>query len=104
MLTDASDEAALRIAHFIVTQLDYQGPVTDLVGSQPVRLTEAIDSLALMELAAFIEDAFGVQIKDDEILPENFATVADVVRLLRGKGALAAPSATDDEERKRSRS
>ena len=99
MSIDVSDEAALRIARFIVTQLDYRGPVSDFVGSQPVRLTEAVDSSALLELAAFIEDAFDVRIQDDEIVPENFTTVADVVRLLGDKGALTATAVTGDDRR-----
>ncbi len=104
MSTDASSEAALRIARFVVIQLDERRSVTDFVGSQPVRLTEELDSVGLLELASFVEDAFGVQIQDDEIVPENFATVADVVRVLQGKGALTAPSATNSEDREHSRS
>lgn len=104
MPTDGSDEAALRIARFIVSELDYDGTVTDLIGSEPVRLTEAIDSAALLELATFVEDDFGVQIEDEEIVPEHFATVADLVRLLRDKGALAASSTGGGEDQERSRS
>ena len=100
MSTEASDEAAVRIAHFIVTQLDYPGPVTDFTGSQPVRLTEAIDSAALLEVATFVENAFSVQIQDNEFRPENFATIADLVRLLRDKGALTAPLPTGADDRK----
>lgn len=104
MSIDTSHEAALQIARFIVTELGYHGQVTDFVGSQPVRLTEAMDSLALLELASFVEDTFSVQIQDEEIARENFSTIADVVRLLRDKGALTAPSAADDKEGKHSRS
>jgi acyl carrier protein len=104
MSIDAPDGAALRIAHFIITQSEYDGPVTDFTGSQPMRLKEAIDSAALMELVTFVEDEFSVLIEDDEIVPENFATVADIVRLLRSKDALGAPSAVDDEDRRPTRS
>jgi acyl carrier protein len=103
MSIDASEEAALQIARFVAVQLDDSRSVTDFVGSRPVRLTEALDSLGLLELATFVEDTFGVQIQDDEIVPENFATVADVVRVLRDKGALTAPSAADDDDRKSAR-
>jgi acyl carrier protein len=104
MSVDSSDEATLRIARFIVIQSDYDGPATDFVGSQPVRLKEAMDSAGLMELATFVEDEFSVLIADDEIVPENFATVADIIRLIRSKGALSALSEADDEGRERSRS
>lgn len=94
MSIDASEEAALQIARFVTVQLDDSRSIADFLGSQPVRLTEALDSLGLLELATFVEDTFGVQIQDDEIIPENFATVADVVGVLRVKGAL--PEATAD--------
>jgi acyl carrier protein len=97
MSTETQDDAAVRIARFIVDDLEYGGPVTDFLGAEPVRLPEAIDSAALLELATFIEDEFGVQIQDEDIVPENFATVADVVRLLRDKGALTQPEPTGDQ-------
>lgn len=105
MLTDSdsSHEAALRIANFIVSELNYGGTVADLVGSEPVRLTEAIDSAALLELATFVENDFGVQIEDEEIVAENFATVADLVALVHDKAALAAPLASDEPDQPRSR-
>lgn len=94
MLSNDVDEAALRIAKFITTSLGYEGPAEDFVGSQPVRLTEAIDSARLLEVAAFIEDEFSVRIHDNEIIPENFGTVPSLVLLLRAKGALACSPAS----------
>jgi acyl carrier protein len=77
-----SDEAALRIARFIVTDLKYPGPIDDLIGDAPVQLAEAIDSAALLELVTFVEDAFEIQIEDEEIVPEMFGTVDDLVRFV----------------------
>lgn len=104
MSIDESDEAALQIARFVTVELDGSRSVMDLVGAEPVRLTEALDSLGLLELATFVEDTFGVQFQDDEIAPENFATVADVVRVLREKGALTTPSAAEGQDRESARS
>jgi acyl carrier protein len=89
MSIEASDEAALQIARFVVVQLDDSRLVADYLGSDPVKLTEALDSLALLELATFVEDTFAVEIQDEEIVPENFATVADIVRVLQDKDAVA---------------
>jgi acyl carrier protein len=93
------DEAALLIATFVIEQVNHAGPVTDFTGPAPLCLTETLDSVRLLELAGFIEDSFDVQIEDDEIVPENFSTVADVVRILRDKGALTS-SLTGEEGRK----
>ncbi len=89
MAPPTSEEAGLRIAQFVVSRLNYDGSVDDLLRPDPVRLTEAVDSAALLELASFVEDEFDVTIPDDEIAPETFATVADLVILLREKGAVA---------------
>lgn len=96
---NGAEQASVRIADFIVDVLEYPGPATDLLGRDPVQLPEAIDSAALMELATFVEDDFNVRIHDDELVPENFATVADLVRLLGDKGALTATAASDGEDR-----
>jgi acyl carrier protein len=47
-----------------------------------------IDSMGLMQIIAFIEDHTSVRVSDDEVMPENFQTVASMERLiarLRGR-------------------
>jgi acyl carrier protein len=34
-----------------------------------------IDSLGLMKLVAFMESAFGIDVQDEDIVPENFQTL-----------------------------
>lgn len=99
MSATGAEQAAVQIADFVVDVLEYPGPATDLLGSNPVRLAEAIDSAALMELATFVEDQFRVRIHEEELVPENFATVADLVRLLGEKGVLTDASASEREDR-----
>lgn len=56
----------------------------DIVPS--ARLTElGLDSLALAELAAELQDTFGIRVEADEITTAT--TVDDLVSLLEGKGA-----------------
>ena len=57
-----------------------------------------IDSMGLMQLVMFIEERTGVRVPDDEVLPDNFQTVAtidEMVRRLqaRGRGAAGAGGA-----------
>ena len=37
-----------------------------------------IDSMALMRLITFVEERAGVRIPDDEVLPDNFQTIAEI--------------------------
>jgi acyl carrier protein len=45
----------------------------------------AIDSLGVLELVEFIEMRFGLQIPEDELLPENLDSVANITRYLSDK-------------------
>jgi acyl carrier protein/2-polyprenyl-3-methyl-5-hydroxy-6-metoxy-1,4-benzoquinol methylase len=81
---DDSDLSA-KIVDFVVAVLDGEVEAADLLGQPPLTLTEALDSMALMELATFLEDEFQIEIPDDELTRDNFATVADVTRFVQMK-------------------
>ena len=44
-----------------------------------------VDSLGLLKLTAFIEATFGIKINDDDLVPENFRSIASVQKLIEAK-------------------
>lgn len=50
-----------------------------------------IDSLGVVELAAFLTRRFGVRVEQNEVRPENFDSVARLAAFVRRKQAAAAP-------------
>ena len=46
--------------------------------------TGVIDSLAVMQLVAFIEESFSIKVKDEDIVPENFESI-EVISAFVGK-------------------
>jgi acyl carrier protein len=48
----------------------------DLLGSG------VIDSLGILQLVAFVEDQFGIQIPDEDVVLENFQSVAALTNYL----------------------
>lgn len=44
-----------------------------------------VDSTGVLELVAFVEEAFGIAVADDEIVPENFDSVARLARFIRAR-------------------
>ena len=49
-----------------------------------------IDSQALAETVVFCEETFGIEIADEELIPENFDTIRSIARLVaRSKRASA---------------
>ncbi len=50
-----------------------------------------VDSTGVLELILFAEETFGIQVEDDEVVPENFDSVrslADYIRRKLGQPAL----------------
>jgi len=44
-----------------------------------------IDSLGFVELITFVEKKFGIEIKDDELIPENFDNLQKITRFVEWK-------------------
>ena len=48
---------------------------------------DIIDSTGVLELVMFLEESFGLEVGDDEIVPENFDSVAGLAAYIRRKTA-----------------
>jgi acyl carrier protein len=80
MAVDATD----RIRRFIREEIAFEGDDGTL-GDDTALLPDVIDSLGLTQIVAFIEGEFGVDIDEGEMSAANFATIADINRLIQRK-------------------
>lgn len=53
-----------------------------------------IDSTGILELIAFLEETYGLTIRDEEYVPENFDTLGNVARFLERKLSPVAGAAS----------
>jgi acyl carrier protein len=44
-----------------------------------------IDSTGTLELVFFLEETFGINVEDDELVPENFDSLGRIARYLEAK-------------------
>lgn len=44
-----------------------------------------VDSTGILELVAFVEESFGVSVGDEEIVPENFDSIARLTQFIDRK-------------------
>ena len=44
-----------------------------------------IDSTGILELVSFLEDEFGIAVEDEELIPENLDSIANVTAYLEKK-------------------
>jgi len=73
------------IASFIADEL-LTGKGIDKVGPDESLIDSGVlDSLALVRLISFLEERFGVTVRDDEVIPENFQTIQAIEAYIGGK-------------------
>ncbi len=46
-----------------------------------------VDSTGVLEVVAFVEETFKVKVKDQDLVPENFETIARLARYVRAQTA-----------------
>ena len=68
-------EVEQRLKHFIATELMYSEDDETLSSDEPLLGSGIVDSLGIMRLVSFIEEEFGVEVPEEELVPEHFQTV-----------------------------
>lgn len=76
-----------KVRSFIVSELNYAGQPEELGEDFPLLEKEVVDSLGLLKLVAFLEASMDIEIEDEDIVPDNFATIADIATFVAAKGA-----------------
>ena len=84
-------EAAEKIKDFIKQEILFEDTSQSLNEDTPL-LNGVMDSLGLMQLVAFIEEEYDVEIDDADMTAEHFRTVGDIEALVNQKVSEKAAS------------
>ncbi len=49
-----------------------------------------VDSTGFIELVTFLEGEYGIQVRDEEMIPENLDSVSNIEQFIRAKKRIAA--------------
>ena len=79
------NQVEAEIRTFILDELGWPGERDSLDESTPVLDGDVIDSMGVYELATFLEQQYGIEILDEEVLPENFGSISALARLVEAK-------------------
>ncbi len=85
----SSDEIRGKIRTFLVENFLVLDDATELDDGESLLEMGIIDSTGVLELVGFLEQTFGLGVQDQEVIPENFDTVDNVVTYVAGKLAIA---------------
>lgn len=71
-----------RIKQYITENFLYDDPDFELTDDFPLFEERVIDSMGIFRLVSFMNEEFGVVVQPDEIVIENFGTIADMTKLV----------------------
>jgi acyl carrier protein len=71
------------IRRFILDELTYAGDPAELDDVDfPLLDNKVIDSLGLFHMVTFLETEFGVEVDDEELVPDNFGSLRLIAQLV----------------------
>ncbi len=73
------------IKQFISSELIPEGSEVPLTDTDHLIDSGIIDSFGIMSLLGFLEEKFSVQISGDDLIPENFESIATISALILEK-------------------
>ncbi|MFT3762459.1 MAG: acyl carrier protein [Pseudoxanthomonas sp.] len=85
-LSPEQQETRRQVRHYILENLMFSDDPSQLPDDASLLDRGIIDSTGVLEVVMFIEEAFEVKVRDSDLLPENFdsvARIADFVARLR---------------------
>ena len=80
-------DAAVVVRQYVVENFLF-GEDGNLEDTSSFLETGIIDSTGILELVSFLEETFRVSVADEELVPENLDSIANIVAYLQKKGTI----------------
>jgi acyl carrier protein len=88
------DSIAKQLSSFIIDNM-LLGKKIDVGATRSFLEAGIIDSTGVLELVQYLEDTWGITVKDDEMVPENLDSLENLVRFVQRKTSpTVAPTQT----------
>ena len=86
-MTHAAADGSLeqRLRQHIVDNFIYSGDGSNLPDEASLLESGVVDSTGVLELVFFVEESFGFKVKDEELVPRNFDSIAKLAAYVRHK-------------------
>ena len=82
-MSTASTETTIR--KFLVDSFGYRGATADLGADVHLLDQGILDSTAVLEIVQSLESDLGIQVADEEMVPENFGSIKRLVTYVESK-------------------
>jgi acyl carrier protein len=74
-----------KVRDLIADNFRWGGTKSDLTADFPLIDNHVIDSLGMITLVSAIEDEFGIDVDDEDLVPDNFATIGQIAGFVDSK-------------------
>ena len=74
-----------KIKQFIIAEFFADGSATELTDTVPLIDSGIIDSFGIMSLLGYLEENFSIQISSDDLVPDNFSSIAMISEFVSKK-------------------
>ncbi|MFO0795721.1 MAG: acyl carrier protein [Candidatus Brocadiaceae bacterium] len=71
-------EIIAELEKFILSELAFNKDQRSIVSDEDILSMGVVDSMGIIRLVAFIEEKFGITVKDEDIVPENFQNIDSI--------------------------
>ena len=85
------EAAETQIRTYVLDNFLFTGDPTMLASDDSFLEKGILDSTGILEMIHYIEEAFGIEIDDEEMIPENLDSVNNIVAFVRQKKRSGAP-------------
>lgn len=79
-------EVEQELRSFLVTNYVFAEEDLNLTNEDSFMELGLIDSTGVLELVAFLEQRFGIEVRDEELVPENLDSINNLVAFLARRG------------------
>lgn len=83
-------ESKKLIREFIITNFLFGSTDTNFSDDDSFLETSIIDSTGILELVAFVETNFGIEVADRELVPENLDSISKLASFIEKKKMASA--------------
>lgn len=85
------DEIKGKLRHYIAKNLLFSNDGYQYADDTSFLEEGIVDSMGIMELVMFVEETFGVNVEDNELIPDNFDSVTQLAAYVRRKAQVRNP-------------
>ena len=77
-----------RVHQFVIDEIGWKGSPEDLEADTPLMEMGVFDSMGVFHLISFLEDEFDIEVEDEDLVPDNFASISAIESLVARRGGV----------------